>query len=186
MNAHFRIACANDIDDQYLLTQQLIAIDYKCFGDIEVEDEGTAEQWTKIRNACFVHVIYENDIPLGYIDFVSLKSEGIEKLLKGDLRDGEVPEYANINPSSFLTLYVAVIAILPEYRRKGLSKFLWNKSREYFISNKYSIETLYSNVWTDEGWNFFNHFEIELKNQDKNNHRIIQVKLKNNQLPQYK
>lgn len=183
MDKHLRIICGKDIDDQLLLTKQLIAIDYKCFGDIEVGHEGTAEQWNKIREACFMHVIYDKDIPVGYIDFVSLNPEGKQKILEGDLLDGEVPDYADTSSPLSLILYVVVIAILPEYRRKGLAKLLWNKSRDYFIANKYSIESLYTNVWTEEGWRFFNHFEIELKNHDKEKHRIIEIKLQNKQLP---
>ncbi len=185
METSLKIISGKDITNQHTLTQSLIDIDYKCFGDIETEDEGTVDKWDAIEDACFAHVIFDNDTPVGYIDFVSLRPNGIERLLKGELRDGEVPNYANTTPSPSLSLYITAIAILPEYRGRGLSKILWNKSRDYFISNKYYIEELYSNIWTNEGQTFFNHFKTELKNKDGENHHIIKIKLENHQLPLY-
>jgi GNAT superfamily N-acetyltransferase len=186
MNEDFKIVPAEEAGDQVKLTELLIDIDYKCFPGVGEEDEGTAEKWTAISDASFAHVVFEKDIPIGYIDFVSLKPEGVKKLLSGTLRDGDIPDFADTKNSKSLILYIVVIAIVERHRGKGFSKLLWNKSREYFFSKGLDIKNIYATVWTDKGWDFFSHFNIELKNKDEGDHRIIEIKTENNNLPLYK
>ncbi len=183
MNNNIKVVSTEDIDDEKQLIEKLIDIDYKCFGEIEIEDEGKAEDWEKINKFCFASVIYDNDTPVGYIDFLSINPDGIAKLLDGKLRDGEIFNFVGKDLSSPLTLYIVTIAILEEYRNKGLSNLLWNKSRDYFISNGYLINKIYANIWTESGWNFFNKFNIELKKIDNAGHRIVEIPTIHNQLP---
>ena len=183
MNQEFKIVSTRDSDNRKQLIEDLIDIDYKCFGETEIEDEGKAEDWEQINKFCFASVIYDNDTPVGYIDFLSINSDGVAKLLDGKLRDGELFNFINKDLNSPLTLYIVAIAILEEYRNKGLSNLLWNKSRDYFISNNYLIDRVYANIWTESGWNFFSKFNIELKKIDEEGHRIIEIPTIHNQLP---
>ncbi len=183
MLKNIKIGSADEITDQHNLTQQLINIDYKCFGDLEIKDEGKIEDWKKINEFCFTIIIFDQNIPIGYIDFLSINSDGVTKLLDGKLRDGELFNFINADLNSPLTLYIVAIAILKDYRNKGLSNLLWNKSRDYFISNGYLINKVYANIWTESGWNFFSKFNTELKKIDDVGHRIVEIPTIHNQLP---
>ncbi len=183
MKNNIKVVSTSDSDGRKQLIEKLIDIDYKCFGEIEIEDEGKAEDWEKINKFCFTSVIYNNDTPIGYIDFLSINSAGVAKLLDGKLKDGELFNFVNKDLSSPLTLYIVAIAILEKYRNKGLSNLLWNKSRDYFISNNHLIDKVYANIWTESGWNFFKKFNMELKKIDGAGHRIIEIPTIHNQLP---
>lgn len=186
MKQEFRIVSSEEIEDKNSLTEKLIDIDYKCFGELQDEDEGTVDEWNSVRDNIFTNLILVDNTIVGYIDFVNINKDGIDNLLNGKLRDGKIFNFIEKKTKSNLTLYIISIAILDEYRDKGLAGLLWNKARDYFIKNKYSVDKVYANIWTESGWNFFNKFNIELKKIDDAGHRIVEIKTINNQLPTYK
>lgn len=158
------------------LTNQLIVLDKECFEGITDEDEGTLDDWLSVRNACTGAVIYSNNTPVGYIDFVALNQQGIELMRQGKVQDGKLTSLTReIKNTGEMSLYLVCIALKPAFRGKGLGNLLWNTTRNGLIEKKVKVKEVFATIWTSEGDRFLNQFGLEDVAQDAKNHRIVRL-----------
>jgi hypothetical protein len=120
----------------------------------------------------------DKDNPAGYIDFVALNKKGLDSLLSGKFRDGEVIDYADPEQDgNDLNLYVASVAILLEYRGHGIVKDIWNFEISYFKTNNIKIKGMYGTIWTEEGRKFASNYLETVVCKDVFGREVVKFKI---------
>jgi GNAT superfamily N-acetyltransferase len=157
-------------------------IDNICFGNIDEKDQCHENYWNIINNYCFTFLIFDKQEPTGYIDFLKIKDGSIASFESGEVHDGELFGYIDNTSDKTIYLYLISICLLPEYRKLGLAKSLWNFAQKFFLDNSYSIKNLFAVIWTKDGNNFLGKFEHTKISKDEYQHPIFSIKCTNGKL----
>lgn len=178
---HLSIKYYNSEDPSLL--KKLCLIDNICFGNIDEKDQGREDYWNRINKYCFTFVIFDKQEPIGYIDFLRITDDSILQLKYGQIHDGELEQFADETMGKDINLYIISICLLPEYRKLGLAKSLWNYAKKFFVDNSYQIKNLYGVIWTKDGNNFLGKFEPSEISKDEYQHPIFSITCINGELP---
>lgn len=174
----FTISCIEPDDlRQEEITAKLIGLDRRCFGEINIEDAGDMDYWLMLRPACFTFVAFVDDQAIGYLDLLSISSQGADLLAQGKLRDGQMKGYVveRGSPEVMNNVYVIATAVDHDFRRQGVSRGLWNFAKEYLFKNGYDIQRILATVWTEEGMMFFGKFSCRQVGQDCFCHPVVEL-----------
>lgn len=148
-----QIRCVSNLEVNKKTTEALIELDRRCFPEISKEDEGDAESWMKIHKGCIGTVLFNEDTPIGYIDFVSLNERGVESFVRGEVQDGKLEGLINDSISTELkhSLYLVCIAIDPLYRGRRYSVLMWNEARKEMKKRNLKVKEIYATIWSKDG-----------------------------------
>lgn len=108
----------------------------------------------------FILVKDTNDELMGWSVVMPTSLEVMDNFLSEEITERELLEISRID-SKFEALYLFAVIVLPEYRKKGLAKFLFKTQIEYF-KEKYNINNIYSWWFSEEGKKLGDSLEKEL------------------------
>ena len=97
----------------------------------------------------FISINDNTGQPIAWSVVVPTSFEVMDKFLNKKITEKELLEISSID-NKFEALYLMAVVVQPDYRKKGIAKFLFGTQIKYF-KNKYDINHFYSWYLSEEG-----------------------------------
>ncbi len=109
---------------------------------------------------------------MGYVDAHRLSGRGLGTLLAGHLREGNLVDAVDRSGNRRAVLYVGSLAVLPEWRGKGIAGALLSSLVRGVREEGYEIAAVYATLWSERYWQKFEPDEVA---RDPLGHPVVRL-----------
>jgi len=166
------IGSGADFADHDELTRELLAIDEVVYGELSREDTGPVDYWDEVDPYSFYRIARDGDRVIGYVDIHRFPEAGVAAALRGEVREGDLLPWLDRSGSRRITLYIGSVAVLPEYRGKGVGHALIETCIREAKAEGYEVAAVYATLWSEGFWASFHPAEVA---RDALGHRVVRL-----------